>query len=132
MYFLNVKNDNEILIFHWLRPIIFPFFEIIPEIIMFIRIIREIYRDSIRDTLSIIVWPEPESRTSLKFCAAGGKHRVAFDPRIRASVAFSRNGYETEPCGYLLMLSFALSERAIMKKIIAKILSSREHFCIYV
>lgn len=78
--------------------------------------IREIYRNSIRDSLSIIARPEPEFRTSLKFSAAGGRHRVAFDLRIRASAAFSRNDYETEPCRYLLIFSFDLSERAIMKK----------------
>jgi len=50
-----------------------------------------IYRDLIR-YLRVL---EPESRTSLKFSAASG-HRVAFDPGIRASAAFSRNGRETE------------------------------------
>lgn len=60
---------------------------------------QDLLRDLIRDAVDInVTLSEPESRTSPKFSAAGGRHRMAFDPRIRASAAFSRNGYETEPC----------------------------------
>lgn len=56
---------------------------------------REIYWDLIRYLRA----PRDQNQNAepvCKFSAAGGRHQVAFDPRIRASAAFSHNGYEIE------------------------------------